>query len=91
MDVVASAPRRGLRARPAATPRPVPASRPSFATTAPAALPQVTLEIACFLTLAAAVARAGGWFRRSAIRRRLDAVTGTALVGLGLRVAVDGR
>jgi threonine/homoserine/homoserine lactone efflux protein len=69
----------------------VPAGRPLFATTALLALLQVALEIVFYLSLAAGVARAGAWFRRPAIRRRLEAVTGTVLVGLGLRVAVDGR
>jgi threonine/homoserine/homoserine lactone efflux protein len=69
----------------------VPAGRPLFATTALLALLQVAIEIAFYLTLAAGAARAGAWFRRPAVRRRLDAVTGTVLVGLGLRVAVDGR
>jgi threonine/homoserine/homoserine lactone efflux protein len=69
----------------------VPAGRPLFATTALLALLQVAIEIVVYLSLAGAVARAGGWFRRPAVRRRLDAVTGTVLVGLGLRVAVDGR
>jgi threonine/homoserine/homoserine lactone efflux protein len=69
----------------------VPAGHPLFATTALLALLQVAIEIAFYLTLAAGVARAGAWFRRPAVRRRLDAVTGTVLVGLGLRVAVDGR
>jgi threonine/homoserine/homoserine lactone efflux protein len=66
----------------------VPAGRPLFATTAGLALLQVALETGLYLALAAGVARAGGWFRRPRVRRRLEAVTGTVLVGLGLRVAV---
>ncbi|WP_028926711.1 LysE family translocator [Pseudonocardia acaciae] len=65
----------------------VPADRPLFATTAGLALLQVVLETALYLTLAASVARAGAWFRRPRVRRRLEAVTGTVLVGLGVRVA----
>jgi threonine/homoserine/homoserine lactone efflux protein len=38
---------------------------------------------------AAAVARAAALFRRSRIRRVLDAVTGAVLVSLGLRLAAD--
>lgn len=69
----------------------VPPDRPLLATTAVLALVHVALETALYLALAAAVARAGTWLRRPRIRRRLEAVSGTVLVGLGLRVAVTGR
>jgi threonine/homoserine/homoserine lactone efflux protein len=69
----------------------VPADGPVFATTAVLGLLQITLETVLYLGLAAGVARAGSWFRRPRIRRRLDAVSGTVLVGLGLRVAASGR
>lgn len=62
---------------------------------------QVTVETALYLGLAAAVGasgqvpgadwRASGWFRRPKIRRRLEAASGSVLVGLGLRVAVTPR
>ncbi|MBO0851944.1 MAG: LysE family translocator [Pseudonocardia sp.] len=69
----------------------VPAGRPLFATTAGLALLQVALETGLYLALAAGVARAGGWFRRPVVRGRLEAVTGTVLVGLGVRVAATGH
>ncbi len=69
----------------------VPSSDPLFRTTAVLALLQVCIELCFYLTLAAFVARAGAWFRRSTVRRRLEAVSGTVLVGLGLRVAVSSR
>jgi threonine/homoserine/homoserine lactone efflux protein len=69
----------------------VPSDQPLFATTAVLALLQVGIELCFYLTLAAFVARAGAWFRRSTVRRRLEAVSGTVLVGLGLRVAVSSR
>jgi threonine/homoserine/homoserine lactone efflux protein len=69
----------------------VPASEPLFRTTAVLALLQVGLELSFYLTLAALVARAGAWFRRSTVRRRLEAASGTVLVGLGLRVALSSR
>jgi threonine/homoserine/homoserine lactone efflux protein len=69
----------------------VPADGPVFATTALLGLLQITVETVLYLGLAAGVARAGAWFRRPRIRRRLDAVSGTVLLGLGLRVAADGR
>ncbi len=69
----------------------VPADGPVFATTALLGLLQITVETVLYLGLAAGVARAGAWFRRPRIRRRLEAVSGTVLLGLGLRVAADGR
>jgi threonine/homoserine/homoserine lactone efflux protein len=69
----------------------VPADQPLFATTALLALLQVSIELCFYFTLAAFVARAGAWFRRSAVRRRLEAISGTVLIGLGLRVAASSR
>jgi threonine/homoserine/homoserine lactone efflux protein len=69
----------------------VPADQPLLATTALLALLQVAVEIIFYLGLAAVVGRAGAWFRRPAIRRRLDAVSGTVLIALGLRMAVESR
>jgi threonine/homoserine/homoserine lactone efflux protein len=46
----------------------------------------------CWLTAyAVVVARAGDVLRRAAIRRALEAVTGTVLVALGLRLATERR
>jgi threonine/homoserine/homoserine lactone efflux protein len=69
----------------------VPAGRPLFATTALLAMLQVAIEIVLYLTLAAAVGRAGAWFRRPMVRRRLEAVSGTVLIALGLHVAAESR
>ena len=69
----------------------VPADGPVFTTTAVLGLVQITIETVLYLALAAGVARAGAWFRRPRIRRRLDAISGSVLVGLGLRVAVSSR
>jgi threonine/homoserine/homoserine lactone efflux protein len=69
----------------------VPADGPVFTTTALLGLLQITIETVLYLALAAGVARAGAWFRRPTIRRRFDAVSGTVLVGLGLRVAAASR
>ena len=69
----------------------VPADRPLFATTAVLALVQVALETLLYLSLAAGVARAGAWFRRPRVRAAVETVSGTVLVGLGLRVAVSSR
>ncbi|QYN31959.1 LysE family translocator [Pseudonocardia sp. DSM 110487] len=69
----------------------VPVDMPLFATTAVLAALQVVLETGFYLALAAGVARAGGWLRRPRIRARMEAMSGTVLVGLGLRVAVTAR
>jgi threonine/homoserine/homoserine lactone efflux protein len=69
----------------------VPADGPVFVTTALLGLLQITVETALYLALAAGVARAGAWFRRPRIRSRLDVVSGTVLVALGLRVAAANR
>jgi threonine/homoserine/homoserine lactone efflux protein len=69
----------------------VPADRPLFATTAGLALVQVMIETAFYTGLAYVVARAGATFRSSRVRRRIDAVLGTVLVGLGVRVALSSR
>ena len=65
----------------------VPEDRPLFATTAVLAVLQVVIELAFYLTLAACVGRAGAWFRRPKVRRRVEAASGTVLVGLGVKVA----
>jgi threonine/homoserine/homoserine lactone efflux protein len=69
----------------------VPADRPLFATTAGLAAVQVVIETAFYVTLAYGVGRAGAFFRRSRVRRRLDAIAGTVLVALGVRVALSSR
>ena len=69
----------------------VPAEGPVFTTTALLGLLQITLETGLYLALAAGVARAGNWFRRPRIRSRVEAVSGTVLVALGLRVATTAR
>ncbi|SFQ72971.1 Threonine/homoserine/homoserine lactone efflux protein [Amycolatopsis arida] len=69
----------------------VPAGWPLFTTTAVLAVLQVAIEVVLYLTLAAVVGRASGWFRRSTVRRRLDAISGTVLVALGLRMATESR
>jgi len=69
----------------------VPSDQPVFTTTALLAVLQVIIETALYLGLAAGVARAGAWFRRPKVRRGVEAVSGSALIGLGARVAVSSR
>jgi threonine/homoserine/homoserine lactone efflux protein len=49
--------------------------------------PKAAIEVVFYLALAAVVGRAGAWFRRTTVRRRLEAVSGTVLIALGLRLA----
>ncbi|MFC0627947.1 LysE family translocator [Kribbella deserti] len=69
----------------------VPADQPLLTTTAILAAFQIVLETGFYLTLALIVGRARGWFARPAIRRRLNAASGTVLIALGLRVAATSR
>jgi threonine/homoserine/homoserine lactone efflux protein len=69
----------------------VPPEGPVLLWTAGLALLQVSLETVLYLGLAVVVGRASSWFRRPRVRRRLEAVSGTVLVGLGIRVAVTTR
>jgi threonine/homoserine/homoserine lactone efflux protein len=63
----------------------------ALAWTAGLALLQVLVETALYLGLAAVVGRASQWFRRPRVRRRLEAISGTVLVALAVRMAVTPR
>lgn len=69
----------------------VPAELPLFRTTALLGVLQVLLETMIYGTLALAVHGAGAWFRKRVVRRRLEAATGTAMVVLGVRLALSQR
>jgi threonine/homoserine/homoserine lactone efflux protein len=69
----------------------VPADQPLLQTTALLALLQVAVEICLYLGFALAVGRASVWFRQRRIRRRVEAVSGSVLIGLGVRMAVAER
>ena len=69
----------------------LPHDGPVLAWTAGLGLIQTGIESVLYLLLAAAVGRTAGWFRRPTVRRRLDAASGTVLVGLGVRVALESR
>ena len=58
---------------------------PLFQTAAILGVIQVAIETLPYVGLALAVHRAGGWFRRSVVRRRLQAATGTVLLGCATR------
>ncbi len=50
---------------------------------------QVLIELPLYLLLAAAVGSASRWFSRTTVRRRLEYLSGTVLIALGVRVAVS--
>ena len=51
----------------------------------------ISLVICFYLTLAAGICGARAWFSRRPVRRALDALCGTVLLGLGIRVATEAR
>ena len=69
----------------------IPRGYPLLPTAAALGLLQVALETVLYLGFAALVGRARGWFTRSRVRRRLDALCGGVLLALGLRVAAESR
>lgn len=52
---------------------------------------QIGVETGLYLAFAAAVGRAGRWLRSPRVRARIEAVSGTVLLGLGVRVALEPR
>jgi threonine/homoserine/homoserine lactone efflux protein len=66
-----------------------PETGPAFATMLALGVLFAALTLSWLTLYAFAVERARNALRRPAVRRALDAVTGTALVALGLRVASD--
>lgn len=52
---------------------------------------QVSIETGLYLLLAFAVGRASVWFRRTAVRRRLQYASGAVLISLGARLAFAAR
>lgn len=68
-----------------------PAGSGSFAAMLALGLVFCTLTLLWLTAYAAAVDRAGDVLRRPAVRRALDALTGTVLVALGLRLATVQR
>lgn len=69
----------------------IPPDAPQLPTAALLGAVQVGLESGLYLGLAFGVGRARAFFSRPRVRRRLETVAGTVLVGLGLRVAAESR
>lgn len=67
----------------------VPADAPVLPVTLLLATVQIALAFTWHLILATLVSRARRAFARAAVRRRIEAVTGTVLVGLGLTLAIE--
>ena len=49
----------------------------------------LVLSVAYYTALLALASRVTGWLANSRVRRRMDALTGTVLVGFGVRLAVE--
>ena len=69
----------------------IPKGYPALPTAALLGLLQITIEGALYFGFAAAIGRARAWFTRTSVRRRLEALSGMALIALGLRVATQPR
>lgn len=69
----------------------LPATGPVLRESIVLGLIQVSIETALYLGLAAVVGKASGWFARTVVRRRLQYLSGTVLILLGLRVATASR
>jgi threonine/homoserine/homoserine lactone efflux protein len=65
------------------------AGHATFVALLPLGLAFCALTLAWLTGYACVVARAGDFLRRPRIRRTLDAITGTVLVGFGLRLATE--
>jgi threonine/homoserine/homoserine lactone efflux protein len=69
----------------------IPSGYPLLPTAAALGVLQVCLEICLYLSFAALVGRVRSWFARSQVRRRLDAICGSVLIALGIRVATESQ
>jgi len=69
----------------------VPADGPVLLSTITLGAIQVSFETVLYLGLAAVVGSASAWFSRTSVRRRLDYISGTVLIALGVRVAFASR
>jgi RhtB (resistance to homoserine/threonine) family protein len=69
----------------------VPAGTPVLPATLLMATTIVVLDFAWYGTLAVAVTRAKRAYERSRLARRIEALTGAVLIGLGIRVALEPR
>lgn len=68
----------------------VPSGYPLGATTLGLGAIYIALTAAYFTILVGAAGRIAGWLTRDSIRRRIEAIGGVALIGLGVRLALEG-
>lgn len=69
----------------------VPAHRPLFVTTTGLAVVQVLIETTLYLALAGCLGRARNSLARPAVRRPWDVISGSVLIGFGIRIAATSR
>lgn len=69
----------------------IPHGYPVLPTAAVLGLLQITVETGLYLGFAALIGRAREWFSRARVRRLLDTLCGTVLIGLGIRVAAQSQ
>jgi len=74
---------------PSLLPQFVPAGEPAFAPLLLLGLFFCTMTLVWLTAYAVVVSRAQGFLRRTGVKRALEAVTGTVLVALGLRLAAE--
>ena len=67
----------------------IPAGADVLASTMLLGVLQVVVDATWYVMLALLVGRARDFFSRATVRRRLERVTGTVLIGLGIRMAAD--
>lgn len=67
----------------------IPVGADVLATTMLLGVLQVVVDATWYVMLALLVGRARDFFSRAAVRRRLEQIAGTVLIGLGIRLAAD--
>ncbi|HEX6336212.1 MAG TPA: LysE family translocator [Jiangellaceae bacterium] len=67
----------------------IPGGADVLATTMLLGVLQVVVDATWYVILALLVGRARDFFSRAAVRRRLEQIAGTVLIGLGIRLAAD--
>lgn len=76
---------------PSLLPQFVPAGQPSFLSLLLLGVVFALITFSWLTVYATVVAKAGDWLRRPNVRRIVEAVSGTLLIGLGIRIAAEQR
>jgi threonine/homoserine/homoserine lactone efflux protein len=69
----------------------VPSSEPTFATLMGLGAVFSAMTFGWLCVYAYLIPKIGGWLNRPAIRRSVDGITGTVMIGLGVRLATEQR